>query len=106
MTMNPLLQLMTCGQSYWLDNLTRDMITDGELHRRVTEQGLRGVTSNPATFHKAIVGSSAYDTNQAAGGGGGERPRPSMNTSWSRTCKTPVTSCDRCTTPLLGSMAL
>src|SRR2546425_762544 len=61
MTMNPLLQLTTCGQSYWLDNLTRDMITDGELHTRVTEQGLRGVTSNPATFHKAIVGSSAYD---------------------------------------------
>jgi len=53
---------MTCGQSYWLDNLTRDMITNGELHRRVTEQGLRGITSNPATFHKSIVGSSAYDT--------------------------------------------
>src|SRR6266849_6301974 len=61
MTMNPLLQLITCGQSYWLDNLTRDMLTNGELHQRVTEQGLRGVTSNPATFHKAIVGSSAYD---------------------------------------------
>jgi transaldolase len=62
MTVNPLLQLITCGQSYWLDNLTRDMLTNGELHRRVTEQGLRGVTSNPATFHKAIVGSAAYDT--------------------------------------------
>ena len=61
MTMNPLLQLMTCGQSYWLDNLTREMLTDGELHTRVTEQGLRGITSNPATFHKAIVGSAAYD---------------------------------------------
>lgn len=61
MTMNPLLRLMTCGQSYWLDNLTRDMLTSGELHKRVTEQGLRGVTSNPATFHKAIVGSREYD---------------------------------------------
>ena len=61
MTMNPLLQLLTCGQSYWLDNLTRDMITSGELHQRVTEQGLRGVTSNPATFHKAIVGSQEYE---------------------------------------------
>jgi transaldolase/glucose-6-phosphate isomerase len=59
--MNPLLQLSTCGQSYWLDNLTRDMIISGELHQRVTEQGLRGITSNPATFHQAIVGSSAYD---------------------------------------------
>ena len=60
--MNPLLQLIACGQSYWLDNLTRDMITSGELKERVTEQGLRGVTSNPATFHQAIGGSSAYDT--------------------------------------------
>jgi transaldolase/glucose-6-phosphate isomerase len=59
--MNPLLQLITCGQSYWLDNLTRDMIRSGELHQCVTEQGLRGITSNPATFHQAIVGSSAYD---------------------------------------------
>jgi transaldolase len=61
MTMSPLLQLITCGQSYWLDNLTRDMLSSGELHMRVHEQGLRGVTSNPATFHKAIVGSRAYD---------------------------------------------
>jgi transaldolase len=59
--MNPLLQLISCGQSYWLDNLTCDMITSGELHQRVTEQGRRGITSNPATFHQAIVGSSAYD---------------------------------------------
>jgi transaldolase len=61
MAMNPLLQLITCGQSYWLDNLTRDMLTNGELHQRVTEQGLRGITSNPAIFHKAIVGSREYD---------------------------------------------
>jgi transaldolase len=37
------------------------MIRSGELHQCVTEQGLRGITSNPATFHQAIVGSSAYD---------------------------------------------
>src|SRR5262249_10017971 len=61
MSKNPLLQLLDCGQSYWLDNLTRDMLTSGELCKRVTEQGLRGITSNPATFHKAIVGSQAYD---------------------------------------------
>jgi Transaldolase/Fructose-6-phosphate aldolase len=59
--MNPLLQLSACGQSYWLDNLSRDMLSSGELQRRVTEQGLRGITSNPATFHKAIIGSQAYD---------------------------------------------
>lgn len=59
--MNPLLQLITYGQSYWLDNLTRGMLTSGALQQRVTEQGLRGVTSNPAIFHKAIAGSRDYD---------------------------------------------
>ena len=59
-TMNPLLELEKQGQSYWLDNLTRTMIERGDLARRVTEQGLRGVTSNPATFQKAIVGNDAY----------------------------------------------
>lgn len=51
--MNPLRQLLEFGQSYWLDNLTREMMRTSELARRVTEQGLRGVTSNPAIFHKA-----------------------------------------------------
>jgi hypothetical protein len=45
--MNPLLQLCRCGQSYWLDNLTRDMLSDGELQQRVPAQDLRGITSNP-----------------------------------------------------------
>ena len=58
---NPLLQLMQYGQSYWLDDLTRSMITSGELQQRVTEQGLRGITSNPSTFHKAISDSQDYD---------------------------------------------
>jgi transaldolase len=60
--MNPLLRLIECGQSYWLDNLTRGMIKSGELKRRVEEEGLRGVTSNPAIFHKAISGSDDYDS--------------------------------------------
>jgi len=58
---NALKQLHEHGQSYWLDNLTRDMITGGELERRVREAGLRGVTSNPAIFHKAISGGTEYD---------------------------------------------
>ena len=53
--MNALHELISHGQSYWLDNLTRDMIRDGGLQRRVVEGGLRGVTSNPAIFHKAIT---------------------------------------------------
>ena len=59
--MNPLLELRKCSQSYWIDNLTRDKISSGELQRRVTEQGLHGVTSNPAIFHQAIAGSRNYD---------------------------------------------
>ncbi|NIT56180.1 MAG: transaldolase, partial [Aliifodinibius sp.] len=59
--MNPLLKLIEYGQSYWLDNLTRGMIKSGDLKKRVTEQGLRGVTSNPAIFNKAISKSGDYD---------------------------------------------
>jgi len=59
--MNPLRQLLEHGQSYWLDNLTRQMIRNGELERRVRDEGLRGVTSNPATFHKAISKGEEYD---------------------------------------------
>ncbi len=59
--MNPLRQLHDYGQSYWLDNLTRSMILNGELERRVREDGLRGITSNPAIFHKAISGQEGYD---------------------------------------------
>jgi len=59
--MSALLQLQEHGQSYWLDNLTRGMLVDGELARRVETEGLRGVTSNPAIFHNAITGSAQYD---------------------------------------------
>ncbi len=59
--MNPLLKLVDHGQSYWLDNLTRDMIENGELEHRVAEEGLRGITSNPSTFSKAIRAGDSYD---------------------------------------------
>lgn len=58
---SPLAQLLQYGQSYWLDNLTREMIRNGELARRVSDEGLRGVTSNPALFHKAISTGRDYD---------------------------------------------
>jgi hypothetical protein len=47
---NPLRQLSQYGQAYWIDNLTGGMIKSGELRTPVTEDGLRGVTSNPAIF--------------------------------------------------------
>jgi transaldolase len=59
--MNSLLELIECGQSYWLDNLTRQMIQSGALKKRIVEEGLRGITSNPAIFNKAISKSSDYD---------------------------------------------
>ncbi len=61
MNPNPLLSLADFGQSYWLDNLTRAKIDGGELDRRVREEGLHGITSNPATFHKAITAGHDYD---------------------------------------------
>jgi len=58
---NPLKQLATFGQSIWLDYIRRDLISGGELHRMIEEDGLRGMTSNPAIFEKAISGSHDYD---------------------------------------------
>ncbi len=57
---NPLRGLAEFGQSVWLDYIRRSLITSGELKRLVVEDGLRGVTSNPAIFEKAIVGSTDY----------------------------------------------
>src|SRR6478735_12266692 len=59
-TKNPLLELQKQGQSVWLDYIRRDLITSGELKRLIDEDGLRGMTSNPAIFEKAIVGSTDY----------------------------------------------
>lgn len=59
--MTRLLQLFEeQGQSPWLDNLTRPMVTEGTLHSLV-ERGVRGVTSNPTIFQKAVSGGSHYD---------------------------------------------
>jgi transaldolase / glucose-6-phosphate isomerase len=57
---NPLIQLQNFGQSIWLDYIRRDLLKSGELQRLITEDGLRGMTSNPAIFEKAIVGSTQY----------------------------------------------
>jgi len=49
------------GQSVWLDNLSRQILNSGELEQLITDKGVRGLTSNPAIFQKAISGSDAYD---------------------------------------------
>ncbi|MFZ0773931.1 MAG: transaldolase [Candidatus Sulfotelmatobacter sp.] len=57
---NPLKDLLNYGQSVWLDYIRRDLFTSGELKRLIEEDRLRGMTSNPAIFEKAIAGSSDY----------------------------------------------
>jgi transaldolase/glucose-6-phosphate isomerase len=57
---NPLKALLGFGQSVWLDYIRRSLISTGELKRLIEEDGLRGVTSNPSIFEKAITGSTDY----------------------------------------------
>jgi transaldolase/glucose-6-phosphate isomerase len=57
---NPLKDLLKFGQSVWLDYIRRDLLTGGELKRLIDEDGLRGMTSNPIIFEKAISGSTDY----------------------------------------------
>jgi transaldolase/glucose-6-phosphate isomerase len=58
---NPLQALLGYGQSMWLDYIRRDLITSGSLKKMIADDGLRGMTSNPAIFEKAIAESSLYD---------------------------------------------
>ena len=58
---NPLRTLQEYGQSVWLDFVSRDLLKSGELGRLIADDGLRGVTSNPSIFEKAIDSSDEYD---------------------------------------------
>lgn len=58
---NPLLEVQSFGQSIWYDNIRRGLITEGLLQTLIHEDGLRGITSNPSIFEKAIAGSADYD---------------------------------------------
>lgn len=59
--MNPLLRLGELGQSVWYDHITRDLLASGKLARLIAGDGLRGMTSNPTIFDKAVAGSRLYD---------------------------------------------
>lgn len=61
MKLNPLKQLSALGQSIWLDYIRRDLIASGRLKRMIEEDGLLGMTSNPAIFEKAFSSSQDYD---------------------------------------------
>jgi transaldolase / glucose-6-phosphate isomerase len=60
-TKNPLKELLNYGQSMWLDYIRRDLFTTGKLKQMIQDDGLRGMTSNPSIFEKAIAESSLYD---------------------------------------------
>jgi transaldolase len=58
---SPLLDLQQMGQSVWCDSISRSLLDSGELRRMIAEDGLRGMTSNPSIFEKAISGGTDYD---------------------------------------------
>jgi len=72
---NPLVRLGQLGQSPWYDYITRDLMASGELSRLIARDGLRGMTSNPTIFEKAIAGSRLYDDEIRGLGGGGRSAR-------------------------------
>jgi len=61
MAKNRLQEIHDAGQSIWLDSIDRRMLHDGELDRRIRDDALTGMTSNPTIFQKALASSNAYD---------------------------------------------
>jgi transaldolase len=66
-TVSNLLAIEELGQSLWMDNLARELIATGQLQQMIETRALRGITSNPAIFEKAIVGNKIYDADIEAG---------------------------------------
>lgn len=64
--MNPLVELHAYGQSFWYDNIRRKFLQDGTLATMIAEDGLRGMTSNPSIFEKAIGNSDDYNEQMRA----------------------------------------
>jgi transaldolase len=61
MSTNPLQKLAQFDQSIWLDVITRDMLVSGQMEQYITEDKVKGVTSNPSIFQKAFDSGEAYD---------------------------------------------
>lgn len=72
--MNSLVELQAYGQSFWYDNIRRKFLHDGTIRRLLDEDGLRGMTSNPSIFEKAIGNSDDYDVQIAGLVAKGEKP--------------------------------
>ena len=78
------LQLREAGQSLWLDNITRDLLTSGTLQRYIDELSITGLTSNPTIFDHAMTKSQAYDAAIRQKYGRARRMRSSFSTWRSR----------------------
>ncbi len=89
--MNRLRKLANYGQSYWMDDLSRDLLRNGDLPRKIRDTGLRGITSNPAIFGQAIGGSAAYDEQIARGARSG---RSALQIYEDLTCQDIRDACD------------
>jgi len=61
MTVSRLGEVLALGQSIWLDFISRSLLRDGDLERMIEEDGLRGMTSNPSIFEKAVGAGNEYD---------------------------------------------
>lgn len=59
---NPLHEVQALGQSIWYDNISRELLQNGEIQKLIDEDGITGITSNPTIIMQAITGSSVYDT--------------------------------------------
>ena len=102
---NPLKKLETLGQSIWLDYIRRDLIASGELRRLIEEDGLRGMTSNPSIFEKAIAESHIYDQDiHELASKKKKTSKQSMKLSASATYRMPLTSSGLCMKRLMVKM--
>src|SRR5678815_2087772 len=72
MAENPLQKLNAAGQSIWLDFIARTILRNGDLQRRIREDALTGMTSNPTIFEKALAEGAEYDDQIRAVAGAGE----------------------------------
>ncbi|MCG6880143.1 MAG: transaldolase [Deltaproteobacteria bacterium] len=75
MKKNPLFEIRELGQSIWLDFIRRKMMRSGELDKLISEDGIRGITSNPSIFKKAIADSEDYDDHIGTLAGEGKKAR-------------------------------
>ena len=97
MASNRLQELHDAGQSIWLDFIDRTMLRNGDLARRIRDDALTGMTSNPTIFEKALAEGSDVRRSDPVGAPASSRRWSSSSSSRRPTCATPATSSAACT---------